>query len=65
MLPMTITIMPITRHHGLVHASLAVQIPAIGATARITMAFPPEAGTGPADSREDAYDCALMVLNPE
>jgi len=64
MLPMSITIMTITMKQGLVHASLAVGVLSISAQARIAMTFPPTVGTGPADWREQAYDRALMMLDP-
>ena len=64
MLPMTITIATISEQHEQVHAVLDLTAPSIGATARIAMAFAPRADTGPADWREEAYDRALMMLDP-
>jgi hypothetical protein len=41
MKPAPITIMSTARHHGVVYASLAVEVPAIGAKARNTMKSQP------------------------
>jgi hypothetical protein len=64
MSPMTIAIMTIAEQDGLVHASVAVDVPEIGAQAHIDIRFPVPTGTGPEDWREEAYDRALMMLDP-
>jgi hypothetical protein len=65
MMPMTIAIMSISKRQGRVHANVRVDAPEIGATASIDLEFSPPPGTDAADWREDAYDRALMMLDPE
>ncbi len=64
MLPMTITIMAVSEQGGVIHASVAVDVPDINARARINMHFPAPKNAGPEDWRKEAYDRALMVLDP-
>jgi hypothetical protein len=61
---MTIRVMEVSADAGLVNAGLSVEVPEIGAKARIEIRFPAPPGTGPDDWREEAYDRALMMLDP-
>jgi hypothetical protein len=61
---MTIRAMEVSADAGLVNASLSVDVPEIGAKAHIEIRFSAPAGTRPNDWWEEAYDRALMMLDP-
>lgn len=62
MVPMKITITSMTGRRGTVRAWL--HAPSIGARRRVAIRFRPAPGTGPVGWREEAYDRALMMLDP-
>lgn len=61
---MTIKVTEVSAAAGFVNASLSVDVPEIGAKARLEIRFPTPPGTGLDDWRELAYDRALMMLDP-
>lgn len=64
MMPMTIRIMNVSAQHGVVYASIRADVPELGAIARIAVRFAAPSGTDERDWREEAYDRALMMLDP-